>query len=71
MLDDKGMALHGINIWQSTRLLFRKALDFNNAVGLTAVLNADYGSRRGWRSSEGGGGNNGRSSWVFCTQNCL
>jgi hypothetical protein len=52
MLDDKGMALHGINIWQSTRLLFRKALHFNNAVGLAAVLNADYGWRRGWRSSE-------------------
>jgi hypothetical protein len=46
------MALHGITIWQSTRLLFRKAFDLNNAAGLTAVLNADYGSHRGWRSSE-------------------
>jgi uncharacterized SAM-binding protein YcdF (DUF218 family) len=36
-----------------TRLLFRKALGSNVAVGIIAVPNPDYDARRWWRYSEG------------------
>jgi uncharacterized SAM-binding protein YcdF (DUF218 family) len=53
------MAVHGINVMtedlhaRRTRLLFKKALGHDIAVGIIAVTNPDYDSRHWWRYSQG------------------
>lgn len=55
----RGMTVHAINIVtedvhaRRTRLLFRRALGPEVKIGIIAVANPDYDSRRWWRSSEG------------------
>jgi uncharacterized SAM-binding protein YcdF (DUF218 family) len=56
---EQNMAVSGINVVtedlhaRRTRLLFKKALGKNVAVGVIAVTNPDYDARHWWRYSDG------------------
>ena len=56
---EQNMAVSGINVVSEdlharrTRLLFKKALGKNVAVGIIAVANPDYDARHWWRYSDG------------------
>jgi uncharacterized SAM-binding protein YcdF (DUF218 family) len=56
---EHNMAVSGINVVtedlhaRRTRLLFKKALEKNVAVGIIAVANPDYDARHWWRYSDG------------------